>query len=295
MTLNAKQELHLTLQNDSQNILPLLGQASGLSLGQIKKAIQQGCLWHTKGQSTARLRRAKKSFKQGEQLHFYYNPEVLSQQVEPAVMIAQGNDYSVWFKPYGMLCQGSKWSDHTTIARFVETHFQPQRPVYMVHRLDRATSGLMVLAHTKSMASRLAKSFEQRQTKKIYHAIVLGDIRPCLQGKPLLTLDTPVAGKSALSHIKVLAYDEAQQRTKVAVQIDTGRKHQIRLHLSSIGFPIVGDRLYGDANASDLNLQLQSVYLCLPNIAQQNSQSDEHHKSLQPLEFHLPEAYHLRL
>ncbi len=51
--------------------------------------------------------------------------------------------------PYGMLSQGSKWSDHCTIARFAQQHLTPERPVFIVHRLDRAATGLILIAHSK--------------------------------------------------------------------------------------------------------------------------------------------------
>ena len=66
---------------------------------------------------------------------------------------------SIWYKPYGIYCQGSKWGDHHTIHRMAEQ--QLQRPCFIVHRLDRATTGLVIVAHKKKIAAALAALFAQ--------------------------------------------------------------------------------------------------------------------------------------
>jgi tRNA pseudouridine32 synthase/23S rRNA pseudouridine746 synthase len=67
---------------------------------------------------------------------------------------------------------GSKWGDHCAIVRWVQTHLAPEWPVFLVHRLDRATDGLKVLAHKKRVAGELARMFRERKVKK--NAIVPG-------------------------------------------------------------------------------------------------------------------------
>ena len=63
--------------------------------------------------------------------------------------------------------------------------------------------------------------------------------------KGSITIDNELDGKKSISHVTVLSFDESANRTLLAVNIETGRKHQIRKHLSGLGFPVVGDRLYG--------------------------------------------------
>lgn len=235
-----------------------------LSTSQIKQAINKGALWLTRGKHTQRLRRVKKTLLPTDELHFYYNEAVLSSEVAEATLISDEGEYSVWYKPFGMLSQGSKWSDHSTIARFAQQHLVPERPVFIVHRLDKAATGLILVAHSKKAARALTNMFENRSTEdnllsKNYQIIVHGDHNVNAQPQ---VISSEVDEKAARSTFTCLTYDKAQDQSLISVKIDTGRKHQIRIHAASIGFPVVGDRLHGIAdNNSAQNLQLCAVSL----------------------------------
>ncbi|WP_172959667.1 RluA family pseudouridine synthase [Thiomicrorhabdus aquaedulcis] len=230
-----------------------------LSKQQLKACFDKGAVWHTpytqhNGHSlithtkTVRLRRVKKVLAVGDTLDFYYQPNVLNQTVPPATLVADFGDYSVWIKPRGMLSQGSKWGDFTALYRWVEMHYAPNgqtRQAWIVHRLDRATAGLMLLAHTKKMAQTLSHYFETGQIHKTYQANVWGNWGDTLNIQGTLTLTQPIDDKSAISHLTLRSQGVGMAR--VAIAIDTGRKHQIRRHLAAVGLPIMGDRLYGDA------------------------------------------------
>ena len=173
------------------------------------------------------------------------------------MLVADEGDYSIWNKPCGMYSQGTKWGDHCTIYRWAETHLEPQRPAYLVHRLDRAANGLILLAHNKSTARAFLHMFEQRSIGKRYRATVKGDASHL----PLpFVIDQQLDGKQAVSVILAADYDTAAHRTTVLIDIQSGRKHQIRRHLASIGHSVVGDRLYGSAESGE-DLQLSSVFL----------------------------------
>jgi tRNA pseudouridine32 synthase/23S rRNA pseudouridine746 synthase len=257
-----KFELHLDISTENSAVITELNQQCTLSNAQLKQAIQQGALWLTRGKSTQRLRRIKKPLKIADTLHFYYDEQVLSQQPNEALLIDDCIDYSVWYKPYGMLSQGSKWSDHCTIGRWAQTHLTPERAAFIVHRLDRAATGLILIAHSKKAARALSAMFEKHDLEKIYHIIIHGDHR--LRPQPD-TLTSDVDGKSASSHFTQLDYDENNNASLVQVKIDTGRKHQIRCHAASIDMPVVGDRLHGRveeiSNGKQVDLQLCAVAL----------------------------------
>ncbi|MCG9696199.1 RluA family pseudouridine synthase [Shewanella sp. Isolate11] len=234
----------------------LLAAESQLSKQAVKQAMAKGAVWLSRGKYTQRLRRAKKPLQPGDKLYFYYNAEVLTQSVDDAQLLLDKGDYSIWYKPYGMLCQGSKWSDHTTINRFVETHLTPQRPAFIVHRLDKAATGLIIIGHTKKVTAKLAALFELRQLDKQYRVIVNGEFPAQMQ-----TINSEVDGKPACSHAYLVEYDAEHNRSLVQVKIDSGRKHQIRIHMASIGFAVIGDRQHGNAQLGDPNLQLTACFL----------------------------------
>ena len=127
----------------------------------------------------------------------------------------------------------------------------PSRPG-VVHRLDRDTSGLMVLAKGEPAYSRLVEMMSARRVGRVYRAIAEG------RGLPRTgTIDSPVGrdpdnptlmaagvGKPAVTHFEALA--DASGHTMLSVRLETGRTHQIRVHLSAIGHPVYADPLYGN-------------------------------------------------
>ncbi len=239
-------ELHLEVQSGGESAVGLLSSETDLSRNRIKEVMQKGAIWLTHHQTTQRIRRAKRPLHKGDTLHLYYNPTVLAQTPPAAELIHDGGDYSIWNKPAGMLSQGSKWGDHTTIVRWAEQHLQPQRSAFIVHRLDRAAHGLILLAHSKRSAAALSALFQQRKVTKIYRATVHGLFNP--EQQPL-TIRSPIDGKPAISHLTPLTQDLG--RSTIEISIESGRKHQIRRHLAEIGHPIVGDRLYGEGGEQE--------------------------------------------
>ena len=114
--------------------------------------------------------------------------------------------------------------------------------VYVVHRLDTGTSGVVVFARTSDAAASLSALFASRALRKTYLARVDGVI------DAPLTIDSPIAGKPARTAVRPLS------NGLVEALPETGRTHQIRIHLASIGHPVVGDRRYGGSKAKRLML-----------------------------------------
>jgi len=249
-------ELHLDV-TDPTTAIALLSEHCDLSKQQLKQVMQKGAVWLTIGNKTERLRRAKKLLLIGQTLHLYYNEVALNDDFERPILIEDCTQYSVWNKPRGMMSQGSKWSDHSTIARFAQLNLEPQRPVFIVHRLDRATQGLILIAHSKRAVRELTNLFEQRRITKKYQAVVSG-LFPSM-----IEFDQPIDDRSAQTCARLLRYDKAQDRSLLDITIGSGRKHQIRRHLLSADFPIIGDRLYGNEteHSSAVDLQLCAYFL----------------------------------
>lgn len=149
----------------------------------------------------------------------------------------------------------------------------------VVHRLDMATSGLVLFARGIGAQRALSRAFAERRVAKGYEAIVAG-----LVADDAGRIDLPLAadwpnrprqrvdarhGRPSLSHWRVLARDRAAGTTRLALEPLTGRSHQLRVHLQAIGHPILGDALYAppDAAAAAPRLLLHATHLAFAHPA----------------------------
>jgi tRNA pseudouridine32 synthase/23S rRNA pseudouridine746 synthase len=251
-------ESHVTIESPDDNAVDLLQQATGLSKQRIKMAMTQGAVWVTRGSNTQRLRRAKRALRAGDEVHLYYDAEILAEIPAEPILIADVGGYSVWNKPYGLRSQGSKWGDHCTVARWAERNLQPERPAFTVHRLDRAANGLILVAHSKKTAAALSELFRERNVEKRYLALVAGDFSS--HPNPI-RVEQPIDDKEAISEFSLQDVRDNGEKSVVDVRIETGRKHQIRRHLAELGHPVIGDRLYGAGEADGVDLQLTAYLL----------------------------------
>lgn len=233
-----------------------LADASGLPKQRVKDAMAKGACWWTQKGKQVRLRKAKRALKPGTRIQLYYDDQVLARQPEQPELLHDKGRYSVWFKPHGLLSQGSQWGDHCSLLRLAEV--QLNRPCFLVHRLDADAAGLMLIAHDGKAAAALSALFAGRTMTKIYHARVAGTLNVQQHH-----IETPLDGKACSSIITTLETNPDTNTTLVEIRIETGRKHQIRRHLAGMGYPILGDRLYGQPNSDDLQLTaIQLAFQC---------------------------------
>jgi len=141
-------------------------------------------------------------------------------------------------------------------------------PLFLLQRLDRGTSGVIFFSKSAAVNARLTRQFETRQIRKRYLALCEGEIAE------RQTIDAPTArigaikfgvrehGRRAVTHIEPLAF--AHSGSLLAIGLETGRTHQIRLHLAAIGHPLVGDWLYGERNAARPMLHAASISMPHP-------------------------------
>lgn len=160
-------------------------------------------------------------------------------------------------KPAGLAVQGgSKLSDHVD-ARLSALQFDAKEPPKLVHRLDKDTSGALLLARSAKAASTLSKAFASKRMEKIYWALIIGvpEIREGEIEGALMKSDEAVEkvivdeeGKKAVTAYRVI---EAlgNRLSWVELQPITGRTHQLRVHMAQMGHPIVGDGKYGGRDA----------------------------------------------
>ena len=257
------------LVSDTGNAADLLVGVTGLSKTKVKDAMKKGAVWLESEGRTRRLRRASARLMQGDKISVYYSTSVLETEAPLPRLISDEKQFSVWNKPPGLMSGGTRFGDYCAINRVVERKLD--RPTFLVHRLDRFVWGLMVLAHSKKAAAYLSHQFQRRETKKVYKAVVKGLIE-----EPT-TISEPIDRKEAISYVLPLA--RSTDQSLIQIQIETGRKHQIRKHLASAGHPIIGDRLYGDP-ASGPELLLASTFLAF-------QKSDD-----RTVQYHLDESLH---
>lgn len=229
-----------------------------LSKGRLKDAMSKGAV-QLLGKPVKRLRRSQQVLKPGDSLALHYDADILQRQSAPAVLLHDEKAYSVWLKPAGMLSQGNEWGDHLSLLRFAEQYFTPLRQVFLLHRLDREASGLVLLAHTKQAAAALSKLIATQQISKTYQIRIKGQLSDALQQQGYI--DLPLDNKACESRFTLQSYDASSDSSLVTVQLITGRKHQIRRHFAAVDHPVLGDPQYGKNNKHAAGLALQAIGL----------------------------------
>jgi 23S rRNA pseudouridine955/2504/2580 synthase len=186
-------------------------------------------------------------------------------------------------KPPGLAVQGGSGTERHIDGLLDGLRFDREERPRLVHRLDKDTSGLLLVARTGQAAKRLSESFRDRETEKLYWAVVVGlppkpegaiDLplakRPGARGDRDLMQVDPENGQKALTHFRMV--DRAGKRAAfLALWPRTGRTHQLRVHCAAIGCPILGDGKYGGeeallaAVADARRLHLHARRLVLPH------------------------------
>lgn len=272
-------ELHQPVIYGQQSAFEVFAGNQKLTELQLEQCFNHGAVWLETAGKPRRLYDGSTRVKRGHTLHLYCNQSTLTPCPYQAQLIEDLESFSIWDKPSGMLSQGSKWGDHWTLQRWIKQQVFPKRDCLITHRLDRFTRGLMIVAHDDTINRQFHRLFEQQQIHKTYRAIVIGQLAPGEE----MTINTPVQGRTAKSMLKVIDQDLQSQRSLVEIHPESGRKHQIRVHLADLGCPIEFDRLYGIEPFSG-DMQLQSSQLDF-----------KHPLNQQPLSFQLPKKDLLHL
>lgn len=170
-------------------------------------------------------------------------------------MVYRDDALLVLAKPAGLLSVPGRGEERQDC---LATRVQAEYPdALVVHRLDMATSGLLVMARGAGMQRRLSEMFREREVEKRYVALVAGQLSaaegavdlPLIADwpkRPRQKVDREI-GKPSLTLFRVLGYAPEWDATRVELTPVTGRSHQLRVHMLSLGHPILGDELYGDS------------------------------------------------
>jgi 23S rRNA pseudouridine1911/1915/1917 synthase len=159
-------------------------------------------------------------------------------------------------KPGWLVCHPSKNGPFSSLAGAIKAHCGLER-LHLVSRLDRETSGIVLIAKHKRAASQYQKAVEQRRVEKSYLVWLMGKMaEPVEVDQPLARdMESPVyvkqtvrksnSAQSARTQFRPLCYSADQNLTLARVNLLTGRKHQIRAHAQWLGYPVLGDKIYG--------------------------------------------------
>ena len=207
-------------------------------------------------------------------------PEIVPVVVPGLGIVYDDDDIVVVDKPAGVAAHPSiGWEGPTVLGALAGAGFRvatsgAAERAGIVHRLDVGTSGLMVVAKTESAYSGLKRAFHDRQVEKIYHAVVQGHPDP-LSG----TIDAPIGrhpgsswkfavtagGKASVTHYETLeAFPSA---SLLEIHLETGRTHQIRVHMAAQRHPCVGDTMYGADPTISTRLGLARQWLHAKQLA----------------------------
>lgn len=194
-------------------------------------------------------------------------------------VVFEDEDLAVIVKPAGINVSGNQFKTVQNALLHNITHSIKEDKLpwpLPVHRLDNQTSGLLIIAKTKTARVALGQAFEQKTIEKTYHAVVIG------KAPEKGNIHLPIENKPASSSfIKLTDVPSLKNGTLSLVELypQTGRTHQLRIHCASLNLPILGDKLYGPEN---LILKHKGLFLCAVKL------KFNHPISNTPVEFSIP-------
>lgn len=207
------------------------------------------------------VKKPNQKFEEGVKIELKIPEELKNADVKPEILYEDEN-VVVMNKPAGLLSEAKgEYCPERTLADFG----------LICHRLDRDTSGVMILAKNEATQKMLKKQFQDRKVHKTYYAVVPGELKlnearidlPMMRDlKRPTTFRVDANGKAAETFYRVVKTDG--KHSLVELKPTSGRTHQLRVHMKYLGHPIVGDKVYGGEKAERLFLHAKELEITLP-------------------------------
>lgn len=245
---------YLVVQEDTTLLPFLLSEMKGKSRNAIKSTLTRGQIFVDNEAITQHNHPLAK----GQRVLIQDNKMAMSEQALVGIeVIYEDDDLIVVEKESGMLSIAGNSKDfevtaHNQLMAYVRRH-HPKNRIYVVHRLDKDTSGIMLFAKNEKMKATLQENWKEIVTERMYTALVEGNVKKqsgtitswLTESKTFKMYSSSFdnGGKQAITHYKKIRGNK--NYSLLEVMLETGRKNQIRVHMEEIGHPIVGDKKYG--------------------------------------------------
>lgn len=197
--------------------------------------------------------------KPGQKVELFTSPAPRTRQMRGINVVYEDNDLIVVNKNAGLLSMATDKEKRNTVYRMLSSYVKEDDKnarVFIVHRLDRETSGLMIFAKNREMQELLQESWKQTVQERSYLAVIDGQLDPAegtvssylFESKAFIVYSSqdPEKGEKAITHYKTVKSNEYYSLLKI--NLETGKKNQIRVHLQDLKHPIIGDKKYGSSS-----------------------------------------------
>lgn len=258
-----------------QRLDVFLTEKLSISRSRVKNILEEGKI---KLNHKAYAGKAGYALKEGDFLEAQVLPlqkiEALAEKL-PLEIIHEEKDFLILFKPAGLVVHPAEGHFSGTLVNALLSHTKNLSKLNgvlrpgIVHRLDKDTAGIMVIAKNNCAHKILAEQFKNREVKKTYLALVHGRLnatsgeistpfgRHPVNRKKMAVLKDSEEAKTAITRFKVL--ETFEKYALLEIDLMTGRTHQIRVHMQHIGHPVVGDKIYGNRK-NDFHLSRQFLF-----------------------------------